>query len=376
MDYLSAAQAVLEADNRPLHFRDIARRAIEQRLIIPSGATPEATMGSRLYVDTQKPDSRFERRGKGHFALRRRGQTDEIAHRVGAINAGTRQTLHRLLLAMPADRFEELIGVLLIALGFDEATVQVTSYSGDGGVDVRGVLNAGGITSINAAVQVKRWKRNVQAEVVRTVRGSLTTREQGIIITTSDFSSGARAEAEAIGKVPISLINGPALVELVIRHGIGVKAEPHTVLTLDDEWWVEASGVVPAAEAGPAPPLPPAARPARKRAPAAAAEPPPAPPATEPSTAAAPPPAAPPPAVAFPVPIRAANKPAVTAALLGRDGRVELDGQVYRSPSTAARAITGWKSANGWVYWQFRDPATGAWRPIDALRHQGVPAHS
>lgn len=31
MDYLSAAQAVLEADNRPLHFRDIARRAIEQR---------------------------------------------------------------------------------------------------------------------------------------------------------------------------------------------------------------------------------------------------------------------------------------------------------------------------------------------------------
>lgn len=369
MDYLSAAQAVLEADNRPLHFRDIARRAIEQRLIIPSGATPEATMGSRLYVDTQKPDSRFERRGKGHFALRRRGQTDEIAHRVGAINADTRRTLHRLLLAMPADRFEELIGVLLIALGFDEATVQVTSYSGDGGVDVRGVLNAGGITSITAAVQVKRWKRNVQAEVVRTVRGSLTTREQGIIITTSDFSSGARAEAEAIGKVPISLINGPALVELVIRHGIGVKAEPHTVLTLDDEWWVEASGVVPAAEADPAPPLPPAARPARKRASPAAAEPP-APPAAEPSTA-----AAPTPAVAFPVPIRAANKPAVTATLLGHDGRVELDGRVYRSPSGAASAASGWKAVNGWVYWQFHDPATGAWQPIDALRYDGVPAH-
>ena len=31
MDYLSTAQAVLEADNQPLHFRDIARRAIEQR---------------------------------------------------------------------------------------------------------------------------------------------------------------------------------------------------------------------------------------------------------------------------------------------------------------------------------------------------------
>lgn len=367
MDYLSAAQAVLEADNRPMHFRDIARRAIEQRLITPSGATPEATMGSRLYVDTQKPDSRFERRGKGHFALRRRGQTDEIAHRVEAINAGTRHTLHRLLLAMPADRFEELIGVLLIALGFDEATVQVTSYSGDGGVNVRGVLNAGGITSINAAVQVKRWKRNVQAEVVRNVRGSLTTHEQGIIITTSDFSAGARAEAEAIGKAPISLINGAALVELLIDKSIGVEAAPLTVLTLDDEWWVEASGVVPAAEVAPLPSPPPAARPARKRAslPAspAMAEPPPAPIAAEPPAT-----AETPPAVAFPVPIRAANKPVVMATLLDRAGRVELAGQVYGSPSGAASAASGWKAVNGWVYWQFHDPATGAWQPIDALR--------
>ena len=67
MDYLSAAQAILEADNRPLHFREIARRALERRLITPTGQTPEATMGSRLYVDTKKPDSRFERLGKGQF---------------------------------------------------------------------------------------------------------------------------------------------------------------------------------------------------------------------------------------------------------------------------------------------------------------------
>lgn len=365
MDYLSAAQAVLEADNRPLHFQEIARRAISRQFIAPSGATPEATMGSRLYTDTLKPDSRFERRGKGHFALRRRGRTDEIARRVDSINADTRRTLHRLLLAMPADRFEELIGVLLIALGFDETTVKVTSYSGDGGVDVRGVLNAGGVTSINAAVQVKRWKRNVQAEIVRNVRGSLTTHEQGIIITTSDFSAGARAEAEAIGKVPISLINGLALVELVIRHGIGVKAEPHTVLTLDEEWWVEASGVVPAAEDAPAEPATPAAaatptpaaKPARKRTPAAE---------SHAAAASTPQPATP--AVAFPVPIRASTKPEVLATLLDQKGRTELDGYIYGSTSTAAKAVTGWKSANGWVYWQYWDPDTAMWRPIDVLR--------
>jgi len=35
------------------------------------------------------------------------------------------------------------------------------------------------------AGQVKRWKRNVQAPMVRQVRGSLGTHEQGLIITTS-----------------------------------------------------------------------------------------------------------------------------------------------------------------------------------------------
>ena len=54
MDYLSAAQAILEADNQPLHFREIARRALERQLITPSGQTPEATMGSRLYVGTKQ----------------------------------------------------------------------------------------------------------------------------------------------------------------------------------------------------------------------------------------------------------------------------------------------------------------------------------
>jgi restriction system protein len=35
----------------------------------------------------------------------------------------------------------------------------------------------------------------VQAPVVQQVRGSLGAHEQGLIITTSDFSTGARSEA-------------------------------------------------------------------------------------------------------------------------------------------------------------------------------------
>ncbi len=380
MDYLSAAQAILEADNRPLHFREIARRALERRLITPTGQTPEATMGSRLYVDTKKPDSRFERLGKGQFAIKRRTQTDDIARRVEAINSDTRQTLQSRLLAVPADRFEVLVRELMIAIGFDESSVQVTSYSGDGGIDVRGILNAGGVTSIHAAVQVKRWKYNVQSKIVRELRGSLTTHEQGIIITTSGFSKGAREEARATGKAPISLIDGAALIELLIKYGVGVTKEPHTVLTLDEEYWVEASGIAAVANGEhqltgePGQATPPRAKRARgvggptPAAPVATADASPvAPPAIAPAPVATP--EAPPPG--YPILVRAKGKAEQTGLLIDPGGRMEFGGKVYSSPSTAARDASGWKSANGWRYWQYQHPATGEWQVIEELRRGG-----
>jgi restriction system protein len=70
MDFLTAAQKILEQEGQPLHYKKITKLALQQELITPSGLTPEATMGSRLYVDTKKENSRFERVGKGHFALK------------------------------------------------------------------------------------------------------------------------------------------------------------------------------------------------------------------------------------------------------------------------------------------------------------------
>ena len=88
----------------------------------------------------------------------------------------------------PGD-FEELIGTLLTKLGFED--VEVTARSNDGGIDVRGTLVTGDVIRTRMAVQVKRWKANVQTPIVQQVRGSLGTHEQGLIITTSDFSKGA-----------------------------------------------------------------------------------------------------------------------------------------------------------------------------------------
>ena len=337
MNFLDAAFEILKQANTSLHYTEIARRAMSRELLVTSGQTPEATMGSRLYVDTNRPESRFRRVGRGHFELAKQVNGDEIGQRVEDINTQTRKQLRQALAVMPADRFEALIGELLIAIGFNEASVHVTRYSGDRGIDVRGDLSAGGITQIRAAVQAKKWKHNVQATTVREVRGSLTSQEQGIIITTSDFSRGAREEANAVGKTPISLVNGHMLLELLIAHEIGVTKHQHTVLALDEEWWGEVTGGVTVET----PSLDPSNAKAQL---------------TETMQ------------VTFPIMVRAGNNEGKTALLHGPAGSMTYDGQQYGSPSMAGKAASGWSSCNGWTYWRFEDPTTHEWLTIEHLR--------
>jgi restriction system protein len=327
MNFLNTAYEILKQAHEPLHYAEIAKRGLDAGLLDTKGQTPEASMGSRLYVDTKRPGSRFRRVSRGVFDLTE-GQPSEISQRIDAINQQTRAELRKRLLQMPPDRFEALIGELLLALGFDEETIQVTSYSGDGGIDVRGVLNAGDITQVSAAVQAKRWKKNILAPVVQALRGSLVVHEQGIIITTSKFSNGAIAEASAPGKTRISLIDGDKLLDLLIQHRIGITAEQYTVHSLDEEWWGEVAGET---EIPPEPPIPPI--------------------------------------VTYPLLIQAtAHGQTAQAELLDASGRVRYAGTEYQSPSGAGKAATGWKACDGWLFWRYQCAETGKWREIRELR--------
>jgi negative regulator of replication initiation len=98
------------------------------------------------------------------------------------------------------------------------------------------------LTDINAAVQVKRWKGNVRAPTVTQLRGSLQVHQHGMIITSGGFSAGARKEANAPGKTHIGLIDGEELLDLLVKHRVGVVERTLTVIGLDDEFWGELAG--------------------------------------------------------------------------------------------------------------------------------------
>jgi restriction system protein len=129
--------------------------------------------------------------------------------------------------------FEALVRQLLVALGFEE--VELTPISGDGGIDVRGTLVVGDVVRTRMAVQVKRWKGNVGAPIVQQVRGSLGTHEQGLIITTSDFSRSAYAEAQRPDAIPVALMNGKQLVALLVENDIGVRRTSYDLIELGEE---------------------------------------------------------------------------------------------------------------------------------------------
>ena len=125
------------------------------------------------------------------------------------------------LMALKPEEFEDLISRLFREIGFRE--VSRTRLSGDGGIDVRGTMVTGGVIRTELAIQAKRWKRNVQAPIVQQVRGSLGAHEQGCIVTTSDFSAGAREEARKMDKAPIALIDGKELINLMLEYEVGVR---------------------------------------------------------------------------------------------------------------------------------------------------------
>ena len=89
------------------------------------------------------------------------------------------------------------------------------------------------------AAQVKKWKANVHSPGFQQLHGSLSTHEQGLIITSRDFSKGAYKEARQSDKILVALKNGEQLVDLLIEKDIGISRTQFDIIELihDEQWW-------------------------------------------------------------------------------------------------------------------------------------------
>jgi hypothetical protein len=67
--------------------------------------------------------------------------------------------------------------------------------------------------------------------------------------------------------------------------------------------------------------------------------------------------------------LRLRGQKGVTATITAT-GSIKYRGELYPSPSTAARAAKGGTSTNGWTAWQVEDD--GVWVNLSELRHRFI----
>ena len=235
--FTDAAEMILEeiADKRPMHYRDITDKILDAHLVVTEGKTPEATLYSQIITEIKRQEKnkktpRFVQYGAGMVGLRK-WMGEGLAFQIEKHNRDIRKKLQAYLLTISPTDFEELIGSLLAEMGFEE--IEVTNPSNDRGIDVRGTLVVGNAVRTRMAIQAKRWSNNIGSPIVQQVRGSLGTHEQGMIITTSGFSTGAIREADRADAIPVALVNGEKLIELLVDHELLVKHTQVSLLNLD-----------------------------------------------------------------------------------------------------------------------------------------------
>lgn len=235
MSFKKAAKKILEGNGGAMSAAEITEQALQQSLISTDGKTPSATMAAQIYTDIlNNPDSDFVKVGAGRFALRKATKEPDGLQALAIHNRKITEQLRKHLHEIDPGAFEYLIAALLGKIGFEN--VEVVGGSGDGGIDLTANLTVGGVTNVKTEIQAKRYKANVAPKYIREMRGSAELTKRGLIITTSDFTREAVAEAELPNKMPVSLVNGDKLVYLMIEHGVGIKKHNVDVLSIDNDF--------------------------------------------------------------------------------------------------------------------------------------------
>ena len=167
--------------------------------------------------------------------------TELIEAGVQAFAAEAAVDLIRRLREQHPDFFEQAVVDVLNKMGYGgtEQRGRRLGGAGDGGVD--GVIDQDALGLSQIYVQAKRYAdgNTVQRPEIQGFVGALAGKgaSQGVFVTTSLFSKGAREYVEQI-PTRIVLIDGPRLAELMIRYRVGVQIKrTYEVVEVDEDYF-------------------------------------------------------------------------------------------------------------------------------------------
>lgn len=156
---------------------------------------------------------------------------------LATLNGDVRARLLEAILNQTPDFFEQLVLDVLIKMGYGGSREEAAEHlgrSGDEGIDGRINQDALGLDQI--MVQAKRYKPEhpIDRKTIQAFIGSLAGQgvSKGIFITTSSFAESAREFVLRGSNTKIVLIDGNDLLDLMLRHHVGVRVE-RTIEVLD-----------------------------------------------------------------------------------------------------------------------------------------------
>ena len=128
----------------------------------------------------------------------------------------------------PISFFEYFIIELLRKIGYkgiDSSNFEVIGKQEKEGLE--GILYQDELCIEKIYVQAKKWEMEVTSKDVRNFIGALNLKgtNKGVFITTSAFSPEAKAEAKQNPSHKIILIDSDQLMQLAIRHNVGIQTK-------------------------------------------------------------------------------------------------------------------------------------------------------
>lgn len=169
---------------------------------------------------------------------------EQLGQAYELIESEVRAQLLDRILAQSPEFFENLVVTLLSTMGYgsSDALAKAVGRVGDGGID--GIIHQDKLGLDVVYIQAKRYgpDLSVGRPELQSFIGALlgVAAHKGVFVTTSRFTRGA---LEYVRSVPqrIVLVDGERLVELMIKHGVGVKTvRTLEIHRLDEDFFIDA----------------------------------------------------------------------------------------------------------------------------------------
>ena len=238
LSFVDAAERILREAGKPLTHKELAKRALEKKLVQTESETPDISMhvsirGEMKRRETRGEPQRFVFLGNGLFSLVdlvAGTPTEKTKTALDQVRESRYEACLELHKKLTSDNnganFETMVADLLVAMGYQD--VQVIGGKDDQGVDIicekrEGMLK----TRIAIQCKCKSLVQKIRPKDISTLRDNLSTYQcqQGILVTTTELNDVAKEKAEQAGKEPIFFIEHQELLDLFAEFGIGIRNE-------------------------------------------------------------------------------------------------------------------------------------------------------